>query len=125
MAESDQLTPDSIPHPGFFRATRCTTARIGCTRSASERHTRPEDTVVEHQALPADPAPAPARARHLLASHPARSTMRAISNHTQRGIRHSVLARTGQRQSAAHHAAAPTLCLAPGAMQDGTLLLWD
>ena len=44
--------------------------------------------------------------------------MRAVSNHTQRGIRHSVLARTGQRQSAAHRAALPTLCLAPGAMQE-------
>jgi len=40
-------------------------------------------------------------------------------------MRPSVLARAGQRQSAAHHAAMPTLFIAAGATQDGTLLLWD
>ena len=46
--------------------------------------------------------------------------MRAISNHTQRGIRPSVLARTGQRQGAAHHATMPHYAAAlyrPGCVQ--------
>jgi hypothetical protein len=39
--------------------------------------------------------------------------MRTISNHTQRGIRPSVLARAGQRQGAAHHDDADALGINP------------